>query len=303
MSLEIRALRADEFEEAERIMRSAFGTFVGLPEPEQFGGDSSFVRSRAETHPDRAFAALLDGELVGSNFATRWGRFAFFGPLSIRPDCWDRGFATPLMEPVLDAFSSWDLRGSGLFTFPHSPKHIGLYQKFGFRPATLSVVFEHHLDDDAASVPAFVSDEADPEVCRAIAGAVSAGLDLSEEIEAATTRGLGGAFVTPSGAAFAVCHVGPGSEAGSERCYVKFAAVRPGPDAGAHFEELLDQCEAYARSRGVPILLAGVNVGRRVAYDAMLARGYPIDFTGIVMHRPGPPEFCGPNDFVINDWR
>ena len=44
----------------------------------------------------------------------------------------------------------------------------------------------------------------------------------------------------------AVCHRGAGSEAGGDRCYVKFAAVLPGDGAGERFERLLDACEAFA---------------------------------------------------------
>ena len=39
---------------------------------------------------------------------------------------------------------------------------------------------------------------------------------------------------------FAVCHCGPGTEAGNQKCYVKFAAVKPGAVAEARFDQLLD---------------------------------------------------------------
>jgi hypothetical protein len=42
----IRPLRADDLETADRIFRLAFGTFVGLPDPMQFAGDSDWVRAR-----------------------------------------------------------------------------------------------------------------------------------------------------------------------------------------------------------------------------------------------------------------
>jgi len=35
----------------------------------------------------------------------------------------------------MELFEKWDLRETGLFTFAHSPKHIGLYQKFGILAA------------------------------------------------------------------------------------------------------------------------------------------------------------------------
>jgi hypothetical protein len=36
------------------------------------------------------------------------------------------------MAPVLEAFGRWELHQAGLFTFPDSPKHVGLYQPHGF---------------------------------------------------------------------------------------------------------------------------------------------------------------------------
>ena len=35
-----------ELEDADRIMRIAFGTFRGLPDPAEFMGDAGYVRSR-----------------------------------------------------------------------------------------------------------------------------------------------------------------------------------------------------------------------------------------------------------------
>ena len=78
------------------------------------------------------------------------------------------------------------------------------------------------------------------------------GLDLSREIEQVEAATLGDTLVFADDAGFramAVCHVGPGTEAGSGACYVKFGAVRPGPDAGRSFERLLDGCDALAVSQ------------------------------------------------------
>lgn len=69
-----------------------------------------------------AFAAVIDGELVGSNFATNWGSVGFFGPLTVRPDMWDKGIGNSLMEPVMNCFDTWGNRHLGLFTFSHSPQ-------------------------------------------------------------------------------------------------------------------------------------------------------------------------------------
>src|SRR5688572_12237797 len=99
LDLDVRALCEADLDAADRVMRLAFGTFIGLPEPTTFIGDADFVRTRWRTDPSAAFAAARAGEIVGSNFATRWGHVGFFGPLSIRPDQWDRGIGQRLMEP------------------------------------------------------------------------------------------------------------------------------------------------------------------------------------------------------------
>ena len=66
----------------------------------------------------------------------------------------------------------------------------------------------------------------------------------------------------------AVCHCGAGSEAGSDTCYVKVAAVRPGAGAGDRFERLLDACEAFAAESALEALVAGVNTVASMRIDA-----------------------------------
>jgi hypothetical protein len=65
--------------------------------------------------------------------------------------------------------------------------------------------------------------------------------------------------------AFALCHYEPQSEAGADTCFVKFGAVRTSRSAERKFERVIDACEALALAVGMPILLAGVNMGARFA--------------------------------------
>src|ERR1700704_3970631 len=138
----IRSLCEEDLPVADRIMRLAFGTFLGLPDPLKFMGDADYVRTRWLADPSAVFGAELGGELVGTNFVTRWGSVGFFGPLTIRPDLWDRGIAQLLLEPTMDLFDRWEIRHAGLFTFSASPKHASLYQKFGFWPRFLTAVMQ-----------------------------------------------------------------------------------------------------------------------------------------------------------------
>jgi hypothetical protein len=78
--VKIRLLREVDLPVADRIMRLAFGTFLGLPDPLKFMGDADYVRTRWRADPSAVFGAELGGELVGTNFVTRWGASAFSAP-------------------------------------------------------------------------------------------------------------------------------------------------------------------------------------------------------------------------------
>jgi predicted N-acetyltransferase YhbS len=113
VALIIRPLTAQDLSEAGRIIRLAFGTFLGAPEPEQFWADMDYAHTRWRADPTAAFGAELDGELVGSNFATRWGSVGLFGPVSVRPDLWDQDIGQRLMEPIMACFRTWGVQHGG----------------------------------------------------------------------------------------------------------------------------------------------------------------------------------------------
>lgn len=308
----IRPLAEDDLDAADRVMRTAFGTFLAAPDPIAVFGDAQYVRPRYRAAPSWAFAAELDGELVGSNFATRWGSFAFFGPLTVRPDLWDQGIASRLMEPIVDLFEQWQVRQAGLFTFPQSPKHIGLYQKFGFWPQRLTPLLEKHvgptLDRHGHSTFSSAGEDERAAIlsaCRELTDSIFEGLDLSHEIFATDAQQLGDTVLLGDGSelgGFAVCHCGTG-EAGTGTCFVKFAAARPGHAAPERFELLLEACEQLAAERGLARIVAGVNSGRHEAYRRMLARGYRTWLEGVIMQRPDEPGYCRPDVYAIDDLR
>lgn len=312
-TITVRPMREADVASADHIMRVAFGTYLGVPDPVTVFGDADYVRTRFLAAPDCAWTVEIDGEVAGSNLATRWGSFAFFGPLTVRADLQDRGIGSRLMEPVVEAFESWGLRQSGLFTFPHSAKHIGLYQKHGFWPRFLNPVMSKAVGDASADYTTYseVPDAQRPTVLQAVRGltdAVFAGLDLEREIHAVDSQALGDTILLHDGAelvGLAVCHCGSGTEAGSGACFVKFGAARPGAEAPARFERLLDACECLAAEAGLERIVAGVNTGRLDAYRRMLARGFRADvLVGLAMRaRPDGPDYDGPDNYVIDDLR
>lgn len=83
---QIGPLREEDLGEANRVMRLAFGTFLGLPDPLQFMGDRDMITPRWKAKNTKVLAARIDGRLVGANVITRWGSFGFFGPLIVLPE-------------------------------------------------------------------------------------------------------------------------------------------------------------------------------------------------------------------------
>ena len=312
-NITVRHLQETELATADSIMRLAFGTFIGLPEPMSFMGDAAYVRNRWLANPEAAFAAEAAGEVIGSNFATNWGSVGFFGPLTIRPDFWDRGVGKRLMEPIVELFNKWETRHAGLFTFPHSQKHIGLYQRFGFWPRFLTAIMSKPVEQIASAMRwTRFSEESSAErddvlsACREVTDAIYEGLDVANEIRAVAAQNLGDTILLWDNdrlMALAVCHVGPGTEAGGDVCYIKFAAVRPAPTAEQHFSDLLDACEEMAFAQHVSRLRGGVNTARHEAYRHMLARGFRTDIQGVVMSRPNEAGYNRPGVYLIDDWR
>jgi GNAT superfamily N-acetyltransferase len=309
----VRPLVEGDIDDADRIFRLAFGTFLGTPDPEHFFGDADCVRSRWMAYPNGGLTAELDGHLIGSNLATNWGSIGFFGPLSVAPEYWDQGIAKSLLDGTMEIFASWGTNHAGLFTFAQSAKHVGLYQRFGFWPRFLTAVMARNVEPGTGREPANLISSVPEERLADVLGevrdltdAVYPGLDLTAEIESVRRQGLGDTLLLEDGAglaAIAVCHIGRGTEAGGGNCYIKFGAVRPGPTAAADFGRLLDACHSLARNRDASILVAGANAARVRAWNALGDRGFRREFQGVSMHRPNDDGYSHNDAFIIDDWR
>jgi hypothetical protein len=101
----------------------------------------------------------------------------------------------------------------------------------------------------------------------------------------------------------AVCHYGAGTEAGGGRCYVKFAAARPGPAAERIFESLLDACEDLAVEERLTRIIGGTNLARQGAYLRMQAHGFRTEFQGVAMQKPNERGYNRSGVYVVDDWR
>ncbi|MFI4989136.1 MAG: GNAT family N-acetyltransferase, partial [Alphaproteobacteria bacterium] len=210
------------------------------------------------------------------------------------------------------------IRLAALLTHPQSPKHLRLYEAFGFElGSTVAVMAKEVAAPGAAAAEverlsalgATAREEA-LSGCRALTSSLYDGLDLGREIAALAAQRLGDVILLGSGrgaqepgtvAGFAVCQHGAGTEAGSGTLFVKFAAVRR--DAEKDFAALLERCERFAAALGTRRIVAGVNTGRRRAYRLMRGCGYRTFLTGVAMHRPDDPGYDRPEIFVVDDLR
>jgi ribosomal protein S18 acetylase RimI-like enzyme len=314
-NLTVRPLREEEVALALSVVRRAFGTFVGMPDPEAFGAGADYVGPRWRADATRVFAAECEGRLAGISVANRWGSLGFFGPLAVSPEFWGQGIGQALTGAAMQQFAVWGNRHLGLFTFPHSTQHVHLYEKFGFYPRFLTAVMAKAVAADGHAAAgwsryaALAEDERAGALhaCRDVAGDVYPELDLTQEIEAVRNQGLGDTILLVDDArrigGFAVCQHGAGTEAARGECYVKFAAVRPGAAADRQFTQLLSACEAFAADAGLARLIGGVNLACEAAYHRMCESGFRTDFLGVAMEQPNEPGYNRPDRHVISDWR
>lgn len=313
-NLIIRPLLEKDLIEADRIMRLAFGTFTRQTDPRNYMDDAGVVIPRWRTAPEYSFAAEIDGRLVGSNFVARWGSFGKLGPVSIDPAYWGLGLASYLIAPAVDLLDTWGVQFTGLFTFPHSPKHIGLYQKFGFHPRWLTMIFGKEIDpneneSDVWSALSQLDNQQRDSVlksCKQLTTMIYEGLDLTQEIEAIAAQRLGDTLIVWEQneiIGFAACHVGPNTEAGSNACYIKFGAAAQGIKGRDNFKKVLTSCEVFAKKANARRIELGINTACLEAHEEILSAGFKILRTGIAMHRPNMPGFSNAYNFVIADMR
>ena len=211
-------------------MRLAFGTYLSVPQPTANPLNRKMIGHRFQNDPENVLAACFGDELVGLNVLTVWGSFAFFGPLAVRPDVWDSNIGSRLVKEALEVFARRGVKQLGLFTFPDSPKHLGLYHKFGFCSRFLTPLMDKKPSSSKEKVDFQTFSELNPserrialDELRSLSGELFPGLDLSEEITMTDKMRLGDTLIitekSSRPAGFAICQSGPGTEAGGETVF------------------------------------------------------------------------------------
>ncbi len=312
MTVSINPLSEADGEAAERVVRLAFGTMFGLPDPLAFRNGGELVAARRWAYPEGAFKAEHDGEIVGVAIGSHWGSLGVFGPIAVHPQHWRGGVARKLLDATMGAFDAWGHRAVGLYTFAERPVHVRLYQSYGFWSRSLTAIMARGVTAPSPVVEALSIASHKGErtsliaQCRSVTDAISSGLDLSREIEALIAQNLGDAILLTENSrvvGLALVHNGPGSEAERGVAYVKFGCVVPGPNAARSFERLLAACNDFAHRRGAERLVAGVNMACMNAYRLMIEWGFRAAMHGIAMHRPWIEVYDRPDVFALEDWR
>jgi len=216
------------------------------------------------------------------------------------------GTAAGWLWGTLSGFTSF-------ITHAGSPRHLGLYQKFGFWPRFLTAVMKKPVvAGTRLLLPATFAQltENNQQLFLAESSSLTdkilSGLTVENEISAVQARSLGDTVILRDGkrlSGFAVCHCGPGTEAGFDTCLIKFGAVRPGAEAAEAFRGLLNDCETFAAARGMKVLTASVNTARHEAYCLLLELGFSTYILGVTMHRPNDEFYSRPGAFLMDDWR
>lgn len=299
-SVEVEDLQAVDLPAARTLVREAFAQVLGEAEPGEFWDQRDYVSGRWHAPHSHWFKAKAGETLVGVACVVRWGEHAVIGPVAVAPAYWEQDIAKQLMARITRLIDQWGCVHAGLFTFPDSPRHLGLYQHFGFWPRCLAAVMVRPLSGSV--VPANSAWQGELSAlqahCRNITEAISLGLEVEGEILAVQQHGLGAVVATSDG--FAICHYGERCEAGPDVCYVRFAAVRPGADASS-LARLIEQCEALAAQHSARQLMLGVNTGRLRAYRWLLEAGFSIRILGVSMHRG--TGYDGETVLLLDDWR
>ncbi len=333
--MEIKALDTSHLPEIEALVRVAFAKHIGIADPNLFNSGASLT-SRFAVAADGAFGTFIDNKLVAAIFCTPWGSFGFFGPLVVLPEYWGSGLAQALIAKADQFLIDRNIDLAGLYTFSNSPKHLALYQKFGYWPKQLTVLMSkevsqdlsHDLSLDFSKHPVSTAavkrqstlfsqldcaaQKMHLESAQVLCDGIYPGLDLSVEINALASCKIGETIFIDSesgresdsandGATvgFAVCHYGLGSEATSNSCYIKFAAA----SNEEQFSRLLSECLKHSSAVGVTHISAGINTARHEAYKTMLESGFRIKAIGVAMLRAQHDGFNRPGVFVIDDWR
>ncbi len=324
--IKIRRVRKGDLSKVRDVIEQAFGDFferqVGTRPRQVFGG-AQYVHHRWLMEPWGCFVAEEgDGKIVGAAVAVMWGTIGLVGPVAVLTSYQNQDIAQQLLTACQEFFDENKATLQGVCTYPYSPKHLILYQKFGYKPKGLVVITGKQLDrreivhatKAAKPGPAVrrysTLEEAKKKQAmqkiRRMTNSVWRGMDLGKEVEIVDGLTLGDTLLLEKGReviGFAICHLPPNSEAPQGCAYVKFLAIDPRHRKPEHLHALLGAVEEMAGAALLQRVVVPAYTYYWIAYQALLERGYHVDFTMVRMKRGKQEDYEDPSDLVLDDWR
>jgi len=324
--IKIRRVRKGDLSKVRDVIEQAFGDFferqVGTRPRQVFGG-AQYVHHRWLMEPWGCFVAEEgDGKIVGAAVAVVWGTLGLVGPIAVLTHYQNQDIGQQLLTACQGFFDENRATLQGVATYPYSPKHLVLYQKFGYRPRGLVAITSKHLDrreivhatkgprpgvgvrrysslEEAKKKPAMLK-------FRRITNSFWRGMDVGKEVEIVDGLALGDTLLLEKGReliGFAIVHMPPNSEAPHGAAYIKFLAIDPRHKRPEHLQALLSAVEEMAAGAQLAQVVTPVYTYYWTAYQTLLARGYHVDFTMVRMKRGKQESDEDGNDLVLDDWR
>lgn len=324
--IKIRRVRKGDLAKVRDAIEQAFGDFyerqVGTRPRQVFGG-AQYVHHRWLMEPWGCFVAEEgEGKIVGASIAVVWGSVGLVGPVAVLTPYQNQGIGQQLLRATQGFFEENKVTLQGVVTYPGSPKHLLLYQKFGYKPKGLMAITSKPLDRrEIAPAPKpskpplqirhFSALEeskkkATMQRFRRITNQLYRGMDIGKEVEIVDGLALGDTLLLEKGReliGFAIYHTPGVSEAPQGALYLKFLAFdarRKRPD---HFHLLVTALEDLAHAAGLQRVIAPAYTYYWQAYQGLLDRGYQIDLAMVRMKRGKQENYEDPSDLVLDDWR
>jgi N-acetylglutamate synthase-like GNAT family acetyltransferase len=308
--VQIRRFRKGDLSKVKDVLEQSFGDFLERQlgtRPRQAFNGAQYVHHRWLMEPWGCFVAEEDGaKIVGAALAVTWGTVGLLGPLAVLTHYHNQTIAQQLIKAVQEFFEENKATLHGAVTYPHSPKHLALFHKFGFHPKSLTAIMSRALDragtrpvlpkpvKGALSVRRFSELEETKKKAslgrfHRITNAICRGMDLAKEVEIVD--------------GFAVYHTPGVSEAPTGSLYVKYLAIDPRQRKVEHLEHFVAAIEDLAQEHGLTRVILPVYLRYWLAYSTLVKCGYLIDFTMVRMQKGKPEDFEDPADLLLDDWR
>jgi ribosomal protein S18 acetylase RimI-like enzyme len=324
--IKIRRVRKGDLAKVRDVIEQAFGDFyerqVGTRPRQVFGG-AQYVHHRWLMEPWGCFVAEEgEGKIVGASIAVVWGSVGLIGPIAVLTPYQNQDIGQQLLKATQGFFEENKVTLQGLVTYPASPKHLLLYQKFGYKPKGL-VAITSRLLDRRESTPALGPSKPPLQIrrfsaleeskkktmmqrFRRITNQVYRGMDIGKEVEIVDGLALGDTLLMEKGReliGFAIYHTPGVSEAPQGSLYVKFLALDARQKRPEYFHQLMTDLEEQAQAAGLQRVIAPAYTYYWQAYRGLLARGYQIDLAMVRMKLGKLEDYEDPNGLVLDDWR